>query len=69
MVTSAGSGSESASPETWFVVKTATGVCEILPSLSEAPGEESPHWGPYASRGEAIVRRIGLIRAGKCRPV
>ncbi|MEM6714570.1 MAG: hypothetical protein AAGD09_17225 [Cyanobacteria bacterium P01_F01_bin.56] len=26
-------------------------------------------WGPYASQGDAIARRVGLIRAGKCQPV
>jgi hypothetical protein len=26
------------------------------------------HWGPFSSREEAIAKRIGLIRAGKCQP-
>ncbi|MDA0266005.1 MAG: DDE transposase family protein [Cyanobacteria bacterium] len=58
------------SPETWFVVKRPDGVCEILPNLPEdlAP-DASANWGPYDSRSDAIARRIGLIRAGKCRPL
>ncbi|MCY7273232.1 MAG: DDE transposase family protein, partial [Phormidesmis sp. CAN_BIN44] len=26
-------------------------------------------WGPFESQGVAIARRVGLIRAGKCKPV
>jgi hypothetical protein len=26
-------------------------------------------WGPFDSQQEAIARRVGLIRAGKCQPV
>jgi hypothetical protein len=26
-------------------------------------------WGPFASRDEAIARRVGLIRAGHCQPI
>ena len=32
--------------------------------------EKTPleQWGAYASEQEAIAKRIGLIRAGKCQP-
>ena len=39
------------------------------------PGKPDPgkpdesRWGPYASQPEAIARRVGLIRAGKCQPI
>ncbi len=62
----------------WFIVKQNNGQCAILgdgvikpedsPAESElgAPGEQ---WGPFDSQAEAIARRVGLIRAGKCQPV
>lgn len=48
-------------------------MCKIIPT--DAPPSASDkqsateQWGPYASQGEAIARRVGLIRAGKCKPV
>jgi hypothetical protein len=35
-------------------------------SERQQPGER---WGPFASQAEAIARRVGLIRAGKCQPL
>jgi hypothetical protein len=57
--------------ETWHVVKRPVGNCEILPSneATEANPEIIDKWGPFNSKGEAIARRVGLIRAGKCQPV
>lgn len=68
----------------WFIVQCSDGTCDIVPE-SEMPPElldpsadsietetESPSpksWGPFADEGEAIARRVGLIRAGKCKPV
>lgn len=57
--------------QTWYIVKQNTGNCEIVPS--EAVGDEDINnnlekWGPFNSREEAIARRVGLIRAGKCQP-
>lgn len=26
-------------------------------------------WGPFTAKNQAIAKRIGLIRAGKCQPV
>lgn len=56
----------------WYVVKQANGQCAILSaheleSLAEATRPEK--WGPYATQQDAIARRVGLIRAGKCQPV
>lgn len=58
----------------WYVVKRETGVCEIVPAnqvtASATPATVQDHqWGPYPSRADAIARRVGLIRAGKCKPV
>lgn len=61
--------------ETWYVVKQETGECAIVPAAqlstiseqSETSSKEQ--WGPYPSQAEAIARRVGLIRAGKCKPI
>ncbi|HEY9845918.1 MAG TPA: hypothetical protein V6D03_06935 [Candidatus Caenarcaniphilales bacterium] len=59
----------------WYIVKHPNGSCQILPNLPEAEesqvGQKPPtpqHWGPFNSQEEAIARRVGLIRAGKCQP-
>lgn len=36
---------------------------------SSAPTAMGEKWGPFPSLNEAIARRVGLIRAGKCQPV
>ena len=57
----------------WYIVKQESGQCTILPIDREAhpaaPSKETESWGPYASQQEAIARRVGLIRAGKCQPI
>lgn len=57
---------------TWYIVKRNEGQCEIVPS-DEAEDEQSQdvaeRWGPFDSQQEAIARRVGLIRAGKCKPI
>ncbi len=60
--------------EAWYVVKQATGACEIVPASEYMPPDVADsdletHWGPYPTQGDAIARRVGLIRAGKCKPV
>lgn len=61
--------------ETWYIVKQPEGHCAIVQRSAEDeknPDENSPsqeQWGPYRSQAEAIARRVGLIRAGKCQPV
>jgi hypothetical protein len=68
------SNSEIDKSEAWYVVKQPSGQCTIAPAdqLEPLPHHaDTPleHWGPYASQQEAIARRIGLIRAGKCQPI
>lgn len=57
--------------QNWYIVKYPTGNCEIVAS-EQATEDNNPEiiekWGPFASQGDAIARRIGLIRAGKCQP-
>jgi hypothetical protein len=52
---------------TWYIVKSVDETCEIQPLLPAEPTGEV--WGPFDSRETAIARRVGLIRAGKCKPV
>jgi len=58
-------------PQSWYIVKRSEGQCEIL-SQDEVEEEEASvfeeRWGPFASQQDAIARRVGLIRAGKCKP-
>ncbi len=58
--------------QTWYIVKRPSNQCEIL-SKEQVEGEEESaiveRWGPFDSQQEAITRRVGLIRAGKCQPV
>ncbi|RCJ22647.1 hypothetical protein A6S26_21165 [Nostoc sp. ATCC 43529] len=55
----------------WYIVKRSAGNCEIVSSnqIQEDDAEIIEQWGPYTSQEEAIARRIGLIRSGKCQPV
>ncbi|OYD97667.1 DDE transposase family protein [Nostoc sp. 'Peltigera membranacea cyanobiont' 210A] len=58
-------------PQTWYIVKRSAGSCEIIPSdqVDNDNLEIIEQWGPFSSQEEAIARRVGLIRAGKCKPV
>lgn len=59
--------------DSWYIVKNMTGTCDILSaseiSEEQKTGNGTHSWGPYASKSEAIARRVGLIRSGKCQPV
>jgi hypothetical protein len=54
----------------FYIVKRPAGNCEILPiaQLEQHNPSIIEKWGPYDSPEDAIARRIGLIRAGKCQP-
>lgn len=54
--------------QSWYIVKQPSGNCEIV-STEPSAMEVEQKWGPFAAKEEAIARRIGLIRAGKCQPV
>jgi hypothetical protein len=59
------------SSQKWYIVKRPSGQCEILPN-TQVEGQEDQtlveSWGPFDSQQDAIARRVGLIRAGKCQP-
>jgi hypothetical protein len=54
---------------TWHIVQQPEGHCEIIAGDNIAPPLPPNHWGPYPTQGEAIAKRVGLIRSGKCRPI
>jgi hypothetical protein len=67
------SRTENATSE-WYVVKQPDGHCEVgttapISSTDLESSSEPKHWGPFASQGEAIAKRVGLIRTGKCKPI
>jgi hypothetical protein len=63
--------------EGWYIVKQEDGHCEVLPAVQiqlrtsklGMDSSEIEKWGPFASEAEAIARRVGLIRSGKCQPL
>ncbi|MGC9524217.1 MAG: DDE transposase family protein [Limnospira sp.] len=59
-------------PQNFYIVKRPAGTCDILSGDRVDPKTEDPDivkcWGSFDSSGEAIARRVGLIRAGQCRP-
>ncbi|HSM83859.1 MAG TPA: hypothetical protein VLS96_19370 [Nodosilinea sp.] len=57
--------------EGWYVVQGPAGDCDVLSAehISRDQLQDGrPMWGPYATQQEAIARRVGLIRSGKCNP-
>ncbi|MBD2691323.1 DDE transposase family protein [Anabaena catenula] len=57
--------------QTWYIVKHKSEKCEIVPSqqIEDNNPDILEKWGSFSSPQEAISRRIGLIRAGKCQPI
>ncbi|MEL6224159.1 MAG: DDE transposase family protein [Cyanobacteria bacterium J06627_8] len=57
--------------QSWYIVQRDPGHCDIVSSVETDMGNEQPSqwWGPFDSEGEAIAKRVGLIRAGKCKPI
>lgn len=59
----------SAVTDQWYIIQTTSGQCEVVAHLPD-PAEISSltQWGPFATRNDAIAKRVGLIRSGKCHP-
>ena len=59
------------SEESWYIVKQASEQCQILSEkeLNERDRQVLEKWGPFKAKNQAIAKRVGLIRAGKCQPV
>jgi hypothetical protein len=51
----------------WYIIKNPDRTCQIINDPDQAVATVE-NWGPYASREDAIAKRVGLIRAGKCDP-
>ncbi|MEL4895787.1 hypothetical protein [Crocosphaera sp. Alani8] len=54
--------------KTWYIVKTEKEQCEIVQLEPNQLAKDRDYWGPFPSKEEAIARRVGLIRSGKCQP-
>lgn len=58
----------------WYILRDLEGYCEVVDASACPPvgdpveGRPRDRWGPYGSRADAIAKRVGLIRAGKCKP-
>lgn len=58
--------------DAWYVVRQENGSCQVVPATQVTIDEtatQREQWGPFESQSGAIARRVGLIRAGKCKPV
>lgn len=61
--------SENTQPtESWHIVKQTDGHCEIVSQTELVKVQDQATWGPFTNRADAIAKRVGLIRAGKCLP-
>lgn len=58
--------------EIWYVVKQENETCRVMSFSSQQKtskqSTEKSQWGSFKSEQEAIAKKIGLIRAGKCKP-
>ena len=52
--------------QNWYIVRQEDGTCEIISATKKPPNVTS--WGEFATPEDAIAKRVGLIRAGKCQP-
>jgi hypothetical protein len=58
----------------WYIHKQQSGNCKIInikpvnDPLDLNPKISDHIWGPFATQNEAIAKRVGLIRSGKCLP-
>jgi hypothetical protein len=53
----------------WYIVQQENKTCAIVPfQENESPPKTTSTWGPFPAYQEAITKRVGLIRAGKCQP-
>ncbi len=57
---------------TWYIIKRPNQTCEVISHqelMSIPDGDILEKWGSFSTQGEAIAKRVGLIRAGKCQPL
>ena len=54
----------------WYVLQLKDQTCEV--ATFNSPQTKTPQtklWGSFSSKEKAIAKKIGLIRAGKCKPL
>lgn len=65
-------GANAPSNAQWYICKQASGNCLIVNLMVDIAdlelNQSIESWGPFPSQNEAIAKRVGLIRAGKCIP-
>ena len=56
--------------ENWYIVKRDSEPCQIVSEadLKASDNDVLEKWGPFKAKNQAIAKRVGLIRAGKCQP-
>ena len=52
----------------WYIIKQQDCTCRVVAFDSPQKTPEQKQWGAYDSESEAIAKKIGLIRAGQCKP-
>ena len=53
----------------WYVIKQEDETCSIESfDTEQAKTPARERWGSFKNEPEAIAKKIGLIRAGKCKP-
>ena len=53
----------------WYVIKQEDETCSVEGFATEpAKTPKLERWGAFENEQEAIAKKIGLIRAGKCKP-
>ena len=55
--------------QSWYIIQQNDDTCQIISVNNQPIPETGKYWGPFVSREEAITRRVGLIRTGKCKPL
>ena len=61
----------SSNGSSWYVIKQEDETCKVveLKQAAKTPKQsEKSQWGGFKSEQEANAKKIGLIRAGKCKP-
>ena len=62
------------SEKSWFIIKKSSEQCEIIEAQTQEAVKKGTDtqpietWGPFDTKNQAIAKRVGLIRAGKCKP-
>ena len=53
----------------WYVIKLEDETCSVESFDTEpAKTPDRERWGSFKNEQKAIAKKIGLIRAGKCKP-